>query len=308
MAEILKVSDTFTYSDGSLPTVSSSAWADRRNTVDVTTARATTTTSGFAIATVTGGSGWTDEQYAEVTVTATSSTREGVALRYGPDASPNEDGYIIYYEQDLNVVRILKFDNGSQSFVGSDISVTFSNGQELKAYVETSGADAVFTIFQDTVQIATRTDNSGIAPTNGRPGVLLSSASAAVDNFVGGILGTVVGEEYELVAGSFSVNATFETAATDYSPGGFDYIVNALEWDVNAFFGDVSRDYEITASSFSAGAVFEDAGVDFAEGGTAFTLDADAVTVTVTFAVADVLLNLSAFNNGGTKRPRRRKS
>jgi hypothetical protein len=189
MAEVEKVTDDFAYSNGDLATVSSGTFLDVRLTCDVSGGKVTTSFSGFAVVRHTGGSGWTDDQYAHIVVSATGASREGVGLRVNSDVSPNEDCYLIYYEPDATEVKILKIANSAQSFVGSAISTSFSNGDELKAYVTTDGADADFEVFKNGVSVGTRTDSSSPL-TGGRPGLMVSSTGASIDTFRAGILTT----------------------------------------------------------------------------------------------------------------------
>jgi hypothetical protein len=203
--EVEKVSELFGYSpDGDLETVSGGVWQDMRSgTGPVTVANNTATNAagGLLPAQHTGGSDWTAEEYAEVTLvnpTGDGTGRSGVGVRLSGDDATG-DGYLCIYSRGSAALQFFALVDGSFIPVaGGDIAVSVPTGQVLKLYATTSGGDTILEAFLDEVSAGTRTDSPTQVPggSGTRTGIAISNG-ATVDGFAGGILSS---DEVQLLA------------------------------------------------------------------------------------------------------------
>jgi hypothetical protein len=203
MAEVTKVGpEAFTYSNGLLETVSSGTFTDvlpvRNGQISVSGNQCTFAGSRTA-SLYPGGSGWTAEQWAQVTLAdvdgSVSTGVGGVIVRAsGEDAAA--EFYAAYYRRDGPSVQVYKFESDAFTQVGSDISTTFADGDILKLYAETNGANTDLTVYKNGSSVGVRTDTptSIAGGSSDRTGIIVGN-DALVDDFSGGILSAGGGTE-----------------------------------------------------------------------------------------------------------------
>jgi hypothetical protein len=159
--------------------------------VEVVSGKATTQYAATTCARHAGGSGWTSEQYASCVVGTISGTsnRIGLIARASSAVNPSENMYVVWYDDALNSFTFGAWKAGSFAAIGSTEAYVLSNGSTLKFYAETSGADALLTVFVDGTPITTRTDNSSpiAGASTDRVGVL-AHTGGTMDTFIGGII------------------------------------------------------------------------------------------------------------------------
>lgn len=193
--EVVKTLDPepFTYSDGDLETVSSALWQQLTPSTSIFAIdanRVKCTNASFGAARYTGGSGWTSEQWAEITIVDLDPGHPGLILRASADEDGSRDYYDINYFPGSGVVQIRAIVNGSATQLGSNIDVVFADGDTIKAYAETVGSNTVISLFKNGGSpIATRADTptSIAGGSSSRPGIG-GKDSIFMDNFRGGIL------------------------------------------------------------------------------------------------------------------------
>lgn len=129
------------------------------------------------------------DQYAGVTlqgITGTlTGTRIGVAMRCSADASPNDDSYLVYFDDGQTTgtrsVYVDRMVNGARTNLALDTAETWASGDVLWCEVTGTGATVTLNCFRNAGAIAALT---GIADTNaaritaaGSPGMMAYLAS-----------------------------------------------------------------------------------------------------------------------------------
>jgi hypothetical protein len=242
----------------------------------------------------------------------TDNCKVGVTLRNpsGGDARR----YTVEWDNNANVIQIVKVDaDNGHTVLGSTYSYSGpgeGNTFDLKGTVSGS-ATTTIKAYLNGAEVLSRDDSSSPITAAGYAGLSIRGASTGytrIRNVTAAVL--TLAEEYELVAATWSVAATFAAASLDYASGGFDYVLNAFTWTAGPTFEEAQRNYDILgggAVAFSTGATFADVTLTYTEVGISYELAAGTWTAGPTFAVAETLYNLSTFSGGLNKtRPRRR--
>jgi hypothetical protein len=193
--EVEKVTDSFAYSNGVLETVSSARWqALMPGSSDLSVSGGAVVFAGGARVTSrdTSGSGWTAEQWAECVLTISAGTdRLGVIVRASADEDGSRDYYYVYFDDFVNELKFGKVVNGTDTALGAAESASYTSGDIIKLYAETSGGDTILTAFKNGASVTTRTDSptSIAGGSSDRCGLMMdASFGSSIDTWRAGIL------------------------------------------------------------------------------------------------------------------------
>lgn len=211
MARIEIATDAFTYSNGSLSTVSGGNWGELSTSGGYGAVAVTSNTAvgpGYGAnspaARWIGAGTFTDNQYAAIDINFAGATGSGadfimgVVLRATADQDATRDYYYGYVEDswpnDARLLRIGKIVNGTNTSLGTVSSAAFGGTGTVRFTLEaeTSGADVLLRAYAGASEtpVLSVTDNSGTRLFGGLPGVKSGSENTILgDNWAGGNLG-----------------------------------------------------------------------------------------------------------------------
>lgn len=179
-------------SAGNLATVDSANWDEKdgyAGYVEVVTAAPAGLTNSFSNQSTCRHKGtYAADQYAEVTLGGTvagNTDKSGVVLRASADATPNDDGYRVYFFDGVGVV-VKRTVNGTEANLTTGTTPvtgpTWASGDKLSAEVEGTGATVTLRVYRtpsggSLTLLATFTDTDGARILSGKPSVLKASSA-----------------------------------------------------------------------------------------------------------------------------------
>jgi hypothetical protein len=182
--------ETFTYSDGALATVSSGAWTSLNPTSatpSVETGKFYSPHSAHAVARIEAGT-WATDQYAKITISSlgAASAWMGVVVRASADVDGNRDYYFAVVEEGAGPHRTVigKVVNGSITELSSNTGDSWANGESIELEAE----GTTLTVFKNGVALRNVTDSDISGSSSHRAGVIAIAGNIRGDDWEGGHL------------------------------------------------------------------------------------------------------------------------
>lgn len=181
--------DSFTYSDGALETVSSSAWKSLNPsfaTISVATNKLDCAHATEGVARWQGGS-WTADQYAVLVISSLSgaSGEVGVIARASSDVDGARDYYSVYVDATDTSTNIAVTVNGSRTVLSTVTGDGWVDGNTVEIECEGTTIRA----FRNGTLLRSVTDSTIAGGTTDRAGVTVKGTSLRGDDWEGGTLG-----------------------------------------------------------------------------------------------------------------------
>lgn len=191
MARVQVASDSFTYADGTLSSVSAN-WADLNPFTGTAAVVSGAVNHAFASPTPTrwiGAGSWTADQYAKIAITAgfgnLAGQKSGVIVRASADVDGARDYYAAYVEEDGGGglwTNIEKTVNG----VVTSLSRVSGDGWAAGDTIELEAEGTTLRVFRNGVLLRSVTDSSIAGATTDRAGVIGQDDFFRSDNWEGG--------------------------------------------------------------------------------------------------------------------------
>jgi hypothetical protein len=190
MARTLVASETFTYSDGALASVSGGNWTSLNPslaTPRVTSNKFDTEHSNRAVARWTGAGTWLANQYAKITLSGLTSGNAviGVIVRASADIDGNRDYYSAWVNENAGafLTEIYKTVNGTETQLSSVSGDGWANGDIIE--IEAEGT--TIRVFRNGGLLRSVTDSDIAGSSSDRAGVI-AIAGPLGDDWEGGTL------------------------------------------------------------------------------------------------------------------------